>query len=85
MKNDCPLCKREEITRKYCENNKVWVVDCKTCGVPMIVWKEHKPTVTDEEKAYMVKMANILFDMRDKKIDDRMRSLPDHYHMHIRG
>jgi len=92
-KSLCPLCdlyqKREIKTRFYFETDRFIVVDCQTCQVPMVVWKEHKPNLTYQEKNSMIievgkKMAPY-FEGKHFTWDDKMKQIPSHYHMHLRS
>ena len=80
--SDCPLCVREEITHFYFEDQFLWVVICKTCRVPLLIWKEHKHYLEPKELKYVFLMSKQLFGTID--IDTNMRQIADHWHCHIR-
>jgi len=89
MFDDCPLCKREVITRVLYKNEKWWITECKTCRVPMIVLKEHRAQVTTEEMAEakrILEWAVVLYGYKPKKMyfDCRMKRIKDHWHGHLR-
>ena len=50
---ECNLCKRELKTKKYYEDDKVWIVDGISNKEIMIVWKEHKENLTVTEMEYV--------------------------------
>jgi len=80
-KKNCPLCELKIITRLYYEDPMFVIIDCATCKVPMVVFRPHRePTKEEQEK--MVTKAKELFP--DRVPDFRRRSIPDHWHMHMR-
>jgi len=82
----CDLCKREPRTRQYYEDSKLWIVDCDTCGVPLIIWKEHVMEVGVEDVTHMLQVIEKIFpDMGDGYyLDSEMRKIPEHKHWHLR-
>jgi len=86
MSCDCDLCKRERKTTLYYEDDKIWVVECESCHVPMAVWKEHKSSLAIMESEYIVRMAleRIPIKMSGYKVDPVMRNIPEHVHVHFR-
>lgn len=78
----CPLCRREARTKHHFEDDVLWVVDCLTCGVPMVVLKRHVATPTDWERAYAKRIGEALFP--EARFDDTPRSIPEHWHAHLR-
>ena len=80
----CPLCKAEPLTRRYYENSDFWIADCVSCGVPMVVLKEHRTKVYPQEITEMLKVCDKLFNMENAEIDYTMRQIPNHFHFHIR-
>lgn len=79
----CPLCAREPKTRHYYEDDVLWVVECLTCRVPMVVIKRHSPDPTPEEYEYAKRLGFRLFP--ERSFDDRPRSIPGHWHAHLRA
>jgi len=82
MEPSCDLCRAERKSRWYYEDDLCWIADCIVCGVPMAVLKRHTPTPTPEEKAHL---AAKLLALGNGFMDDAMRRIPDHYHVHLRG
>ena len=79
--NECPLCKHERITRRYIEDEKIWVADCATHKVPMWVLKRHVAQPTQEEVEYARRKCRQLF---GQSIRFRgPQSSKSHYHEHI--
>ena len=86
----CKLCdlvqKRDIKTRLYWENDRLMMVDCETCGVPMIVLKDHKADFPEADQ-----MVHLFYahadkgaDMRNWEVDFNMRQIVDHWHCHLR-
>ncbi|MBI2862325.1 MAG: hypothetical protein HYX89_05865 [Chloroflexi bacterium] len=83
----CPLCLRHERTRKYHEDDLVWIVDCEICYVPMAVLKRHTMRPTSEERQHVLnQLGTLAAKLPDEgwHTDDVMRRIPDHYHVHLR-
>jgi len=88
----CPLCRiyeeREIITRYYYENNIVIIVDCKTCGVPMVVLKRHTdiPTAEEGQEMYNAQLNRIPKSCIKPGwwVDIAQGSTPNHAHFHLR-
>ncbi len=91
---DCPLCKAEELTHRYFDDEEFWIADCLTCGVPMAVLRGHSIDPSDE---LILKMRGALMAIGYKlgsgiyyppgvawKIDYERRQIPDHWHCHLR-
>lgn len=80
----CPLCRLargfDRVTKVYFEDEKVIVVDCKTCGVPMIVLKRHTVYPTQEEVEHLKSVALKLFPNRRFRAEPR--SIKEHFHWH---
>lgn len=76
----CLLCLREKKTHWYYEDDRIWIADCLTCRVPMGVTKKHN--ASEEDRKYLRKKMEEMFS--DATLDDRMRAIPDHYHVHAR-
>lgn len=81
----CNLCKGTgTITRKYFENDDMLIVDCATCFVPMAVWRTHVAHITYAQKKYVEDIIRREFPWGNYYIDDNMKSIPEHYHCHLR-
>jgi hypothetical protein len=87
----CDLCELRDYTQRYCEfvhPFKFTILDCDSCDTPMAVLGEHRTAATEAEKALMVEVLSTV--ARDKWgadgffIDDVMRQIPDHCHIHAR-
>ena len=87
----CELCRltqeRKIITKKYYEDARFMMVDCKTCHTPMLVAKQHTAEVEESDGV----MAYHLFykhagrvDISKWYVDYEMRTIPDHWHAHLR-
>lgn len=63
------------------------ILECDSCEVPMAVLREHRAQVEPWERAVienaLANVAERLFP-RGWFFDDRMRQIPDHYHIHAR-
>ena len=84
----CELCEAARLTEWYFEDDLCWVAECEVCYVPMVVWKQHNATPSEEIKLQLhqrlLAVVDSLFDYVPY-IDDNMRNIPDHYHAHARG
>jgi len=53
-KHDCPLCRLaqdgEVLTRLYYQDDKIIVVDCLICRLPMVVVRAHRDHFTEDER-----------------------------------
>jgi len=79
----CPLCIREPRTHCYHEDEVCWVVDCSSCGTPMIVWKAHTDQLTPAENQHVCQVLLDLFGHFE--VDGIRRTHPEHWHAHLRG
>ena len=75
----------------YIDNEYFIIMDCDSCQVPMIVWKEHTMDVPDPDKqmmkAFLTEVANQFYESWDGKgyfIDKNQRDVLDHIHWHAR-
>ena len=91
----CPLCLREQKTKLYHEDDKVWIVDDENLDGANVrilaALKEHKRNPSGVEKAYLINaLINkvILFQEGlldgNWRIEQTLRSCPAHYHVHFR-
>ena len=83
----CELCEAARMSEWFYEDDECWIAECESCAVPMVVWREHNPQPSDE---IMMRLHQKLRDVVDvhfefvPRIDDNMRTIPDHYHAHAR-
>jgi hypothetical protein len=87
----CDLCELKEYTPWYATFTlpfKFALLDCDSCDTPMAVLGEHRKTPTDQERAFMIEALNLIgrnkYGQDEFIIDDVMRQIPDHCHIHIR-
>ncbi|MEY2965979.1 MAG: hypothetical protein RLY50_29, partial [Actinomycetota bacterium] len=38
---ECELCEAARMTEWFFEDDEMWIAECESCGVPMVVWREH--------------------------------------------
>lgn len=85
--DDCELCEAAPLTEWFYADDECWVAECESCAVPMVVWRCHDPdppaAVKDRLLARLRDVTTARFGA-DHWIDDRLRSIPDHYHAHAR-
>jgi hypothetical protein len=86
----CELCELARTTRWFAQVFEPFaftLLECDSCDVPMAVLGEHRATVSDAERAVMAKALAWIAEVHDLgeiTFDDRMRQIPDHYHLHAR-
>ncbi|MEY4366197.1 MAG: hypothetical protein RLZZ305_1541 [Actinomycetota bacterium] len=84
---ECELCEAARMTEWFHEDDEMWIAECEACGVPMVVWRTHDPHPPEDVKARLharlLEIVDVHWDM-DVRIDDNMRTIPDHYHAHAR-
>jgi len=84
----CDLCAAQRVTTWYVEDDSCWVADCEICGVPMAVWRTHGVDPPSEVRehllAVLAQIARGRFGAEGYVLDERMRNIPDHYHVHAR-
>jgi len=78
----CDLCDLKKKTLWYYEDEYFIVCDCKKCRVPMIVLKRHDTELTPYESQRLLKLLTKFAER--KRVSFVRRSIPDHWHMHIR-
>ena len=91
MDGVCDLCLLKRKINVYIDNEYFIIMDCDSCQVPMIVWKEHTMDVPDPDKqmmeAFLIEVANQFYESWDGKgyfIDKNQRDVLDHIHWHAR-
>ena len=87
----CDLCLLKRKINVYIDNEYFIIMDCDSCHVPMIVWKEHTMDVPDPDEqimeAFLTEVANQFYESWDGKnyfIDKNQRAVLDHLHWHAR-
>ena len=83
----CDLCEAARITPWYHECEMCWIAECEICAVPMAVWREHgtdpPAAVRDHMRAELLAVAAERLGSAPW-IDENMRNIPDHFHIHAR-
>jgi len=83
----CELCEASRMSEWFHEDDECWIAECESCAVPMVVWKHHDPSPPEEVRTRLVqKLLDVVsshFDF-EPRIDDNMRTIPDHFHAHAR-
>jgi hypothetical protein len=83
----CELCRAERITEWFYEDEVCWIAECEQCSVPMVVWRQHDVTPDADTLGHLHRaLAEVVLTHYggEHYVDDRMRSIPDHYHAHAR-
>lgn len=89
----CPLCDiyltKKIITKLYwpdradqIPNSEFIIVECKTCKVPMIIYRDHVTTITREAWGRMLFRCKKIFGS-GITLRSRPRKIFDHFHCHI--
>ena len=85
---DCGLCLLKVRTNVYLENRFFIILDCKSCLVPMVVWKDHTMDVPEPDgqvmEAFLTEVANQFYGDKNYFIDKNQRDILDHIHWHAR-
>jgi hypothetical protein len=84
---DCELCAAVPFTEWYHDDELCWIAECDSCAVPMVVWRVHDPEPPDDVRALLHERLRTAVAARSAApfwIDERLRSIPDHYHAHAR-
>jgi hypothetical protein len=88
MSESCELCEANPLTRWWFEDRLCWVAECESCGVPMVVWREHGSVPPPADVVAMIErltsVAEEAFVNEEFFVDRRMRQIPDHFHAHAR-
>ena len=84
----CDLCKLESRTTVYEDNEALIILDCDSCQVPMVVWKEHTMDVPEPDEqvmeAFLIETSNRFYEGKSYFIDKNQREILDHMHWHAR-
>jgi hypothetical protein len=63
-------------------------MDCDSCLVPMVVWREHTMDVPDPDKqmmeVFLIEVSNQFYEGKSYFIDKKQRAVLDHMHWHAR-
>ncbi len=91
MADKCDLCELKEYTPWYARFTQPFrfaILDCDSCDTPMAVLAEHRIELAVEERAFMVEalslVARVKYGEGEFIIDQVMRQIPSHFHMHAR-
>lgn len=87
MTTVCELCAAQPITTRWYEDDLCWVAACDSCDVPMVVWNVHDPDPPGDLREVMLARLRSVADRHGPVgywIDERLRTIPDHYHAHAR-
>ena len=83
----CELCEAARISEWFHEDEECWIAECESCGVPMVVWRNHDANPPEDVKVRLhERLAAVVAEHweMEVRIDDDMRTIPDHYHAHAR-
>ena len=89
---NCPLCIRKKLSHWHYEDSLIVIMNCISCSsknnfVPMAIIKRHdsEPTLVERAKCHikLIELANLL-GWKNYKLDDSMKKIPSHYHLHLR-
>jgi hypothetical protein len=83
----CELCEATPFTERFHSDEVCWIAECDSCGVPMVVWRQHDPAPPAEVRDDLHAKLGAVMDALGAGpfwIDDTLRSIPGHYHAHAR-
>lgn len=83
----CELCRAERLTEWFYEDDECWIAECEQCDVPMVVWKRHDPNPPEEIRVVLLARLSdvvIRFYGYEHWVDERLRTIPTHWHAHAR-
>ncbi len=84
----CELCEARRLTPWMHEDALCFVAECESCGVPMVVLREHRVEVSEVELVHMLEhleeAGRAFFGERRFFVDKVRRQIPDHFHAHAR-
>ena len=83
----CELCEAAPLTVWYHSDDECWIAECEACFVPMVVWRRHDPSPPDQVKQRLHdRLSAVADEVLGTRwwIDDRLRTIPGHYHAHAR-
>ncbi|KKN89707.1 hypothetical protein LCGC14_0235530 [marine sediment metagenome] len=76
----CPLCDMQRLTKWYEVTETYIICNCKSCGTPMLVWRDHDPP-SEGQREQLLRIARMKYP--GMEIDEEQRTIKDHYHFHI--
>ena len=85
----CELCTLERKINIYIEDDHYIIMDCDSCFVPMMVWKDHTMSLPDPDIGVMLESqlsscARMRWGDIPFFIDKKQRAILDHLHWHAR-
>ena len=84
----CELCILENKTNIYIENDDFIIMDCDSCFVPMIVWKDHTMSIPKSDinimELRLTECAEMFYSDTPFFIDKKQRAVLEHLHWHAR-
>ena len=84
----CELCILADKTFVYIENDAFIVMNCQSCLVPMIVWKDHTMSIPEPDvnimEIFLTECAEQFYSDTPFFIDKKQRAVLDHLHWHAR-
>jgi hypothetical protein len=82
----CDLCRAARLTPWHHEDEICWIAECEICAVPMVVWRYHGVAPPDGHVAHMQERLREVAtaELGEFYVDDHMRNIPDHWHVHAR-
>lgn len=87
MNIHCQLCELAHLTKWYHEDNICVVLICKTCQVPMVIFRPHRDPTTQEIDHCITQLkivADEVFGQNRYIIPQEQRQIKDHFHRHAR-
>ena len=63
-------------------NSEFLIIDCKTCKIPMIIYKDHTTTINKEAWGRILYKCKNMFGS-DIVLRTRSRKIFDHFHAHV--
>jgi len=83
---DCLLCRAEQVTPWYHQDDLCWIADCLVCATPMVVWRSHGLPDAATREAMLERLKTIADGVYPEGwwLDGEMRQIPDHFHAHAR-
>ena len=86
----CDLCRNPlPVIKKLYDETDEWIIlDCMTCEVPMIVWKDHTMSIPEPDvnimEIFLTECAEQFYGDTPFFIDKKQRTVLDHLHLHAR-
>lgn len=78
----CELCELKPLTSWHYVDDIIVICDCLTCGVPMLVFRQHGEIPLAEEHHARAKLIE-LYGKRLVKVRMKARKIKDHWHWHL--